>query len=107
MIYTKMTKHTHTESQRIKGTYFDEVVYADDPICIAQTAAAMNRLLAAIESEGRKYGMRINKSRCGYLAFGQPSRIRFQDGTKVPVKDEVKYIGCNLNNRGDTTREVV
>lgn len=49
--------HAHdaprTERQRITGTDRDEVVYADDTICIAQTAAAINRLLAEIEIEGK------------------------------------------------------
>ena len=56
-----------TVKQRVTGTEHDEVVYADDTICIAQTAAAMNRMLRAIEIEGAKFGLNLNKSKCEYL----------------------------------------
>lgn len=79
-----------TRAQRIPGTDFDEVVYADDTICIAQTAAAMNRLLAAIETQGGRCVMKINKDKCEYLDLGANSNIHFANGTKVPIKTEVK-----------------
>ena len=58
------------KKQRVIGTEHDEVLYADDTICIAQNEQAMNRLLAAIETEGKKYGMRLNKNKCEYLPIG-------------------------------------
>ena len=42
----KMKKH------RVVGTEEDEVLYADDTICISRDEKAMNRLLSAIEREG-------------------------------------------------------
>jgi len=94
------------EAQRIKGTEADEVLYADDTICLAQSAAAMNRLLAAIEAEGASYGMKLNKTNCEYLPIGATIPVRFRDGSKVPRKDEVKYLGCLLNPKGDAAPEV-
>ena len=35
--------------------------YADDTICVAQTQAAMNRILRAVDLEGAKYGLKLNK----------------------------------------------
>eukprot|EP00969_Alexandrium_andersonii_P150011 6633326-Alexandrium_andersonii.AAC.1 len=44
-----------TQRQRIKGMETDEVLYADDTVCISQTVPAMNRLLHAVETRGREY----------------------------------------------------
>ena len=100
------TDTTKTEKQRIAGTDADEVVYADDTICIAQTVPAMNRQLEAIEKEGAKYGFRLNKGKCEYLAFGGAGPVRFANGQKVERKHEVKYLGCILNSRGDPGKEI-
>ena len=50
--------------------------------------------------------MRMNKDKCEYLAFRTPSKIQLANGEKVPIKSEVKYLGCNISNKGDTTLEV-
>ena len=52
------------ERNRVAGTEFDEVLYADDTICISESEQAMNKLLAAIEKQGRRYGMRLNRAKC-------------------------------------------
>ena len=41
----------HTRRQRIAGTERDEVLYADDTICVSTDPKALNRLLHAIEVE--------------------------------------------------------
>ena len=55
------TDRAKTKQQRVTGTDHDQVVYADDTICIAQTTAAMNRLLDLIKTDGNKYGLKLNK----------------------------------------------
>ena len=94
------------ERNRVEGTEFDEVVYADDTICISKSEMAMNGLLAAIEVEGSKYGMRLNKSKCEYLKFGQAGNVKFSNGERVKQMEEVKYLGCLLNSKGDPGREI-
>ena len=32
--------------------------------------------------------------------------IHFADQTRVTKKDEVKYLGCQLNQQGDTSKEI-
>eukprot|EP00975_Prorocentrum_lima_P061546 12880533-Prorocentrum_lima.AAC.1 len=95
-----------TTRQRVRGTEADEVLYADDTVCIGQTVAAMTRLLHAIEAKGLEYGLRLNKTKCEYLGIGGPGPVRFSDGTKLKSTDEVKYLGCRLNARGDPAREL-
>ena len=42
---------------RICGTNFDEIVYADDTICVSTDTKAINKFLKNIENEGEKYGL--------------------------------------------------
>ena len=48
-------------TSRIPGADFDEVTYADDTICISTDTMAMNKFLEAIEWEGFRYGLKLNK----------------------------------------------
>ena len=52
-----------TEKQRVEGLETDEVLYSDDTICIAQAKAAMERMLAAVECEGAKFGLKLNEKK--------------------------------------------
>ena len=95
------------KEHRVQGMDTDEILYADDTICVSEDEDAINRLLQAIEVEGNKYGLKLNKKKCEYLHFGQAGRVKFQDGTLVPKQHEVKYLGCNMNDRADPEREIV
>eukprot|EP00973_Karenia_brevis_P079574 11040599-Karenia_brevis.AAC.1 len=52
------------------------------------------------------YGLRLNKSKCDLIRFNGTSRVVFRDGTPVPLKEEARYLGCWLNNKGDPAREL-
>ena len=41
-----------------------------------------------------------------YMKFEDAGRVKFANGTLVPLKHEVKYLVCNLIDRGDPAREV-
>lgn len=63
--------HSQHETQlltahRIKGTIFDEVLYADDTICISENEQALNWLVQTIEKEGAAYGLKFNKLNANY-----------------------------------------
>ena len=81
-------------------------MYADDTICFAQDETAMNKLLASIENEGIRYGLKLNRGKCEYMAFGNAGQALFNDGTPVPKLTAVKYLGSILNNKGDSSKEV-
>lgn len=79
---------TDTVKQRMEGLLSDEFLYADDTICVTKTGAAMNRLVKAIESEGAKYGLKLNHNKCEYLVFGNPARITYNNGALIPIKKQ-------------------
>ena len=95
------------KKHRVQGMETDEILYADDTICISEDEEALNRLLAAIEVEGSKCGLKLNKKKCEYLHFGTAGRVYFADGTAVPKQHEVKYLGCNMNDKADPERDIV
>ena len=44
---------------RIPYADFNEVLYADDTICITDNEEAMNRLLKKIETQGALFGLKL------------------------------------------------
>ena len=96
----------NTARSRVQGMDYDEVLYADDTICISESETVMENVLRAIVTEGKKYGMNLNKSKCELLAFGKARAVRFSDGTTLKPQDQVKYLGCHLNDRADSGREL-
>ena len=95
-----------TLEHRVLGADLDEVLYADDTICISEDSRTMNKLIKRIEEEGEKYGMRLNYNKCELIKLGDIGTVRMRDGTRMKPVDEVKYLGCQLHNRADGIKEV-
>ena len=91
---------------RQPGATFDEVMYADDTICISPDTKAMNKFIAAIEQEGEKHGLKLNYKKCELLTTERNPNVKFRNQEKVPRKDQVTYLGCDLNMEGNTRREL-
>lgn len=96
--------HSYMAIQRVPGTNFDEVVYADQTICIGTDTRKINILLKAIEEEGKQYGLKVNKNKCEAVTNKSRSNIHFADGTPLTKQAEVKYLACMLNEK-KATRE--
>ena len=73
---------------------------------MSENEEAMTRLIQAIEKEGATYGLRLNKKKSEYLRLGQAKEVKFTDASSFPYKTDVKYLGCNLTDKGDAAREV-
>ena len=72
----------NTEADRIKGADFDEILFADDTICVSQDEETMNRLLGAIVEEGGRVGLQLNLGKCEMLAFGKDiGDVQLPEGT--------------------------
>ena len=68
---------------------------------------AMNKFLKHVEEEGAKYGLKLNKKKCELLTnANRTCNVHFADGTPVPRKNEVTYLGCQLNQYSNTTQEL-
>ena len=91
---------------RIPGADFDEVTYADDTICISRCIATMNEFIKAIEEEGMKYGMKLNKTKCELLTNNPTARIVFPDNSLVKKFHSATYLGCELGVRTTNREEI-
>ena len=90
---------------RVPGADFDEVMYADDTICISQDTKTMNKFIKSIETIGKEYGLSLNKTKCELITTANKPDIHFSDHTKIKEKEEVKYLGCQLNNTGSANKK--
>jgi len=96
----------HQMSQhRLENTNYDEVLYADDTICVSTSTRAMNRHINSIEQEGAKYGLKLNRGKCEVVA-NMKVDVHFGDGAKVKQVDEATYLGCEINADSDMHREI-
>ena len=75
-------------------------MYADDTIVVRTDIRKVNQQLAKIQIEGAKYGLHLNTTKCEVMYTMKNANVKFQDGTKVPFKDEVKYLGVDINDTG-------
>ena len=97
---------------RVINTNFDQVLFADDTTCISENAKSLTKLLHSIQTEGLKYGLQLNSDRCELIrisrteVFTDDDFVLFLNGQKVIIKEEAKYLGCWLNNKGGPTREI-
>eukprot|EP00973_Karenia_brevis_P085709 11889938-Karenia_brevis.AAC.1 len=87
-----ITNEDRLERAKVSTATFTEVLFADDTICITSTPSAMNDLLACIETVGEMYGLKLNKSKCDLIRFNATSRVVFQDGSRVPLQTEARYL---------------
>ena len=112
LVMTAMFHDIHAEDagsmcyHRPTSANYDEVVYADDTICVSKDTKTLNRHLARIEKHGRRYGLKLNKGKCELITNVENADVKFTDGTKVTRKDEATYLGCCLNSKSDVSKEV-
>ena len=91
---------------RVEGTNFDEILFADDTICITESTRIMNKMLKAIGTRGGQSGMKLNKGKCELLQFGGKAKVRVEDQTHMKEVDTAKYLGCHLNKDNNPLIEV-
>ena len=48
----------------------------------------------------------MNKEKYDLIRFNRASRVKFRDNALVPLREEARYLGCWLNNKGDPAREL-
>ena len=114
IVMTTMFEDIHSsidsvlEKHRSPGADFDEVTYADDTICFSTDTKAINLFIKAIEEEGFRYGLKLNKQKCELITTHQQANIHFKDNTKVPKVRLATYLGCNIgiktNNREELSK---
>ena len=68
------------------GATFDEVLYADDTIVVAQYEEVMGGMLRGIEQEGANTGMVLNIGKTEALVFGTVGNLTTAEGAEIKKK---------------------
>jgi len=95
---TVMFMDIHTKvAHKIWGKNVDifkywEILYADDTMLMGKRAREINIILAEIETESAKYGLKLNKSKCFYIGMNGKANIHFKDNTPIKQVHEVTYL---------------
>ena len=67
---------------------------------------SINLLLHSIETECFKYGLKLNKDKCEVMYNTRTANVHSKDGTPVPRKDSVTYLGCIINQEENMNKEI-
>ena len=112
IVMTVMFYDVHQETDRclkenrVPGADFDEVTYADDTICISTDTKALNKFLEAIEWEGFRYGLKLNKKKCELITTHPNADVHFKDKSKVLKVRTATYLGCNIGIKSTNREEL-
>jgi hypothetical protein len=94
----------------INGTRLNNLRFADDIILFAKTETDLQRNLAALNEEGKKDGMKMNKKKtkimCNVVAQREPRKGITIDGERLEEVDEYKYLGRMLTPRNEMSTEI-
>ena len=91
---------------RVIGTKVDEILFADDTICISTCTLTINAFLKAIEEEGIKYGMKLNKNKCELITTHPNADVKYQDGTQNKKTNKTTYLGCEIGIKTTNKEEL-
>ena len=83
-----------------------EMIYADDTMLIGKRARELNILIAEIETMSSKYNLRLNYSKCNYVAMNGKAHIHFSNGKPVTEVDQAIYLGGEINKEAGRLSEL-
>ena len=108
-IFSDVKERMSTPKQRepIPGIQYSEVLYADDTLVFGTYTKRTNRLIREIQQESQYYNMELNLDKCINLTINRTqSSIKYSDGTMIPRKQAVKYLGKLLTDAIDNRQEL-
>ena len=96
---------TQTEKTLDRGRLNHEIAQnqfdADDTIIMTSTSQASQLLLQKNQQEPRKYGMKLNQSKCEHVGLDAIHRIQYDNGEGVPTTQAATYLGARVQYNGD------
>jgi len=101
----RIANDTPPITHRLPGATFDEILFADDTICVSGSAEGMSDFIRRIETHSSRYGMALNRTKCEVFTLRILAPITFSDGAPVALKTEATYLGCKMNKHNNIDRE--
>ena len=99
--------NSKVENSKPVGFCHANLLFADDTLLITRNTRAMNILIKEIETESAKYNMNLNKHKCEFIASGNYTpNVYFTSGQKLKQVADAKYLGGNISNTSDASKEI-
>ena len=96
------------QEEPIAGIYFAEVLYADDTLLFGTHIYIIIKFLKEIQEESETYNIKFNLGKCINLTLNRnQSSIKFLDGTPIPRKMQIIYLGVLLTDSADNHKEII
>ncbi|VDO22649.1 unnamed protein product [Haemonchus placei] len=89
------------EGNRVDGLFLSNLRFADDIVLLSSSIVETETMLAELNKEGKKVGLRINQTRTQFMKnpWADGGQIKI-DGT--PIKETLSYVylwrSMNMNN---------
>ena len=84
---------------RSASTVVSCLFFADDGLLMADNENKMIRMLKVLEDSADEIGIKINKSKCNLLIYGQDNKPEHIQNIKVT--ESIKYLGVCVGNERD------
>ena len=78
----------------------DNLRYADDTTCMAESEEELNRLLMKVKEESEKVGLKLNIQKTKIMAFGPITSWQI-DGETVETVADFNFLGSKITADGD------
>ena len=102
----KLETSNNVKNNRIPGTNFDMVYYADDTIIFSKNMQAIEELISLTERISATYGLKLNKDKCVNLNMNTEEQQQIQDHKPILSSTNATYLGNVLNNKADPHAEI-
>ena len=75
----------------------NEIFFADDTALLAINRTVMQHLLRRVETIAARFGLTLNRDKCVMMARSGSPKIRFVNGTLVPLRASACYLGTPIS----------
>ena len=89
-----------------QGINFQDLLYADDTLIVAKSRKSANDYLHLIEEESEYLHLKLNHTKCCYIAYNCGGAVRFKSGEKMKHAVETTYLGASITKTVDPKHEI-
>ena len=76
------------QRKTFQGINYQELLYADDTLTIAQSSRTANDYLHVVEEESEYLHLKLNQAKCCYIAYNCRGTIRLENGENMESTEE-------------------
>ena len=102
-----MRKMNWRRGLKIDGEYLTHLRFADDIVLLGNNVATVQQMLRELEKEGKKVGLKINRSKTKFMTSAALPRARITlGGEALEEVESYVYLGQEVNMRNDIAKEI-